>query len=98
MGLTPKQNSSGEVERRGVSDKMGPTMLRSLLIEAGLTLLTRTHSWHELKAWGLKIQRKHGTKKAAVALGRKLAVIMHQMLIRGEVFRYTSKQEKHKVA
>ncbi len=52
----------------------------------------------KLKAWGLKIQRKHGTKKAAVALGRKLAVIMHQMLIRGEDFRYTSKQEKHKVA
>ncbi len=86
VGLTPKQNSSGEVERRGRISKMGPTMLRSLLIEAGLTLLTRTHSWHELKAWGLKIQRKHGTKKAAVALGRKLAVIMHQMLIREKSF------------
>lgn len=98
LGLTPRQSSSGEVERRGRISKMGPTQLRSLLIEAGMSLLTRTHSWSELKAWGLKIQRKHGTKKAAVALARKLAVIMHQMLLKGENFRYNGKLKESKVA
>jgi transposase len=42
--------------------------------------------------WGLKIQKKHGFKKAAMAVGRKLAVIMHRMLITGESFKYNNKR------
>ena len=36
----------------------------------------------------MKLMKKHGLKKAALAVGRKLSVIMHKMLITGEVFRY----------
>jgi len=35
-----------------------------------------------------------GLKKATVALGRKLAVIMHRMLIKQEKFRYGDPKEK----
>jgi hypothetical protein len=41
-----------------------------------------------LKAWGLKILRKKRMKKAALAVGRKLSVIMHRMLIEQKDFIY----------
>jgi transposase len=100
VGMTPKQYSSGEIEQMGRISKTGPTYLRCLLVEAGMTILTKSKKWSKLKAWGLKIRRKSGTKKAAVAVGRKLAIIMHRMLITGEEFRYTDeiKEENKAVA
>ena len=88
IGMTPKQYSSGETERMGRISKQGASDLRSLLTEAGFVVLTRTKGWSKLKAWGLKIMKKHGPKKAAVAVGRKMAVIMHRMMITGEEFKY----------
>ncbi|MCP5505845.1 MAG: IS110 family transposase [Chlamydiales bacterium] len=89
IGLTPRQYSSGETERLGRISKKGPPMIRSLLVEAGIVILTRSSKWSKLKAWGHKIEKKHGRKKAAVALGRKLAVIMHQLLVKeDEQFKY----------
>jgi transposase len=63
-------------------------------------MLTRTKSWCKPKAWALKLSRKKGTKKAAVALGRKLAVIMHRMLVTREAFQMGNpgKQEDKKAA
>jgi transposase len=37
--------------------------------------------------WGLRLRERLGFKRAAVAVARKLAVIMHSMLITGEPFR-----------
>ncbi|MCJ7660669.1 MAG: IS110 family transposase, partial [Anaerolineales bacterium] len=39
-----------------------------------------------LRSWGLKLREKVGFKRAAVAVARKLAVIMHTMLKTGEPF------------
>ena len=79
--MTPRQYSSGETKRQGHISKCGSAEMRTLLTEAGLVCLTRSKKWRKMKAWGLKVMRKHGAKKAAVAVGRKLAVIMHRMLI-----------------
>jgi transposase len=98
VGMTPRQSSSGETERMGRISKMGPHTLRSLLTEAGMVVLTRAHLWTDLKAWGLKIQRKHGTKKAAIAVGRKLATIMHQMLLKGSDWMPSRKKEAKRQA
>lgn len=98
VGMTPTQYSSGETQKQGRISKCGPKDLRSLLMEAGIVILTRTKSWSKLKAWGLKIQRKHGAKKAAVAVGRKLSVIMHRMMMTGKTFEYTDKEEMKKAA
>ena len=49
-------------------------------------ILTRTSAESGLRAWGLKLREKVGFKRAAVAVARKLAVIMHAMLKSGEVF------------
>lgn len=86
FGMTPRQYSSGETKRQGHISKCGSSEVRSLLTEAGLVCLTRSKKWSKVKAWGLKIMRKHGAKKAAVAVGRKLAVIMHRMLLEKKDF------------
>lgn len=86
--MTPTQYSSGETHKQGRISKCGSTELRSLLSEAGLVLLTRSQKWSKLKAWGLKLMRRKGIKKASLAVGRKLAVIMHRMLVTKKEFRY----------
>lgn len=98
VGMTPRQYSSGETQKQGRISKCGPKELRSLLMEVGIIILTRTKSWSKLKAWGLKLMKKHGIKKAATAVGRKLAVIMHRMLVTGETFRFTDEQVIERVA
>ena len=94
LGMTPTQYSSGETCRQGRISRCGSKELRSLLTEAGLVLLTRSKKWSKLKAWGLKLMRKKGIKKASVAVGRKLSVIMHRMLVKEEEFRYGEDAQK----
>lgn len=88
FGMTPRQYSSGETKRLGRISKCGSPEMRSLLNEAATVLLTRSSKWSKLKAWGLKIQRRHGFKKACTAVARKLAVIMHRMWIDRTSFVY----------
>ncbi len=87
-GMAPRQYSSGETVRQGGISKCGAKEVRTLLMESGITLLTRSKKWSSLKAWGIKLAKKHGVKKAAMAVGRKLSVILHRMLVTGEPFRY----------
>jgi len=96
LGMTPKQYSSGETHRQGRISKCGSTEVRCLLNEAATTMLTRSKAWSKLKAWGLKIQRKHGFKKATMAVGRKLAVVMHRMMIEKTNFIYGDPKEEKK--
>jgi len=86
FGLTPRQYASGETQVMGRISKCGNAYVRSLLFEAANCILTRTTKWSKLRAWGLKIQRKHGYKKAAIAVARKLAIIMYRMLITKKSF------------
>lgn len=86
IGLTPKQYSSGEVHRQGGISKKGSKRTRYLLVEAASALLTRCRTWSKLKAWGMKLQKKKGNRKAVVAVARKLAVMMHKMLMTKKPF------------
>ncbi len=94
LGLTPKQYASGETQKQGRISKCGSKDLRSLLVEAAIVLITRTKSWSKLKAWGLKLMRKNGLKKSATAVARKLAVIMHTMLVTNTTFRFCDEELK----
>ena len=86
MGLTPRQYASGEVNRMGRISHCGPAECRSMLYEAAMSLLVRNKKSSHLKSWGLRLRKKKGLKKAVTAVARRLAVIMHQMLVTGEVF------------
>lgn len=81
MGLTPRQYASGEVDRHGSVSRMGPQECRNMLYEAAQSLLSVCKTNSKLKTWGLKLAKKKGKKKAIVAVARKLAVIMHRMLV-----------------
>jgi len=102
LGLTPRLYESGATRVMGRISKHGSSSVRSLLYQAAHCLLTRSDKWSKLKAWGLKIMRKHGIKKATVAVARKLAVIMHRMLLTEQEFIFgdpekTKKKEKKAV-
>jgi transposase len=86
IGLTTKRYQSGEVDYDGHISRRGDNHLRGLLYEAAGVLLTRTTADSALRTWGLKLKERIGHKRAAVAVARKLAVIMHSMLRTGELF------------
>ena len=88
MGLTPKQYASGEIDRHGSISKMGPKECRSALYEAAQSLLLVSKRESKIKSWGLRIAKKKGVKKAIGAVARKLAVVMHRMLISRKEFCY----------
>lgn len=86
LGLTTRRYQSGEVDYDGHISRRGDAHLRGLLYEAATVILTRTYAESELRAWGVKLRERIGFKRAAVAVARKLAVIMHSMLKSGELF------------
>jgi Transposase IS116/IS110/IS902 family/AraC-binding-like domain len=82
FGLTPRRYQSGERDHSGGISRCGDSLVRAYLFEAATTLLTRTGKWSALKAWGLRLAKRSGMKKATVAVARKLAVIMHRCGLR----------------
>jgi transposase len=86
LGLTTRRYQSGEVDYDGHISRRGDAHLRGLLYEAAVVILTRVSADSGLRRWGLKLREKVGFKRAAVAVARKLAVIMHSMLKSGECF------------
>jgi transposase len=89
FGLTPRRHQSGEVDRSGKVSKSGDALTRTYLFEAAGALLSRVARWSALKAWGVRLARRVGGKKARVALARKLAVLMHRVWTDGTEFRWT---------
>ena len=86
LGLTPRRYQSGEVDFDGHISRRGDAHLRGLLYQAAVVILTRSRADSSLRSWGRKLREKIGFKRAAVALARKLAVVMHAMLKSGERF------------
>ena len=92
VGLTSRRWQSGEVDYGGRISKHGDAMLRSLLYAAANSMLTVVRRAHPLKDWARRVKKRTSHKKACVALARKLAVILHRMLITGEAFRWPEKE------
>ncbi len=92
VGLTSRRWQSGGMDYSGRISKHGDAMLRALLYEAANSLLTVVRRAHPLKDWARRIKRRTSHKKACVALARRLAVILHRMLITGEAFRRPEKE------
>ena len=90
FGLTPRRHQSGEIDRMGSISKCGDAMMRNILFEAAQSMLTRTIKWSWLKAWGMKVARHRGMRRAIVAVARRMAVIMHRMWVDGTEFRWTN--------
>lgn len=92
IGLMTRRYASGETDGTGRISKCGDAMLRSYLFEAADVLLTRVAKWSALKAWGMRIAKRSGIRKAKVAVARRLAVILRRMWIDGTEFNWSSKE------
>jgi transposase len=92
VGLTTRRHASGEVDWSGRISKCGDAMLRMYLFEAAGVLLTRVPKWSALKAWGIRLAKRNGLRKAKVAVARKLAVILHRMWIDETEFNWSKKE------
>ena len=90
FGLTPRKYQSGELDVTGSISKVGDRMVRTALYEAASVMLTRTVRFSGLKAWAMAVAKRRGTKKARVALARKLGVILHRMWVDGTSFRWSN--------
>lgn len=92
LGLSPRVRQSGEASWSAGIGHAPDRMMRSYLYQAATVVLTKTASWSALKAWGLRLYKRSGFKRAAVAVARKLAIIMHAIWVGGTEFKYGQKE------
>jgi transposase len=89
LGLVPKQEDSGDSQPQLGISKAGDVMLRKLLVGSAHYILGPFGPDTDLRRFGLRLcQRggKNAKKRAAVAVARKLAVLLHRLWVSGEVY------------
>jgi len=80
IGLIPKRSQSGASDARLGITKAGDALLRKLLVNCAQYILGPFGKDSALRQWGLRIAERRASKtRAAVAVARKLAVIMVSM-------------------
>ena len=86
FGLAPRKYQSGEIDVTGRISKIGDGTVRTALYEAANIILAQPVKGSALKRWGLAVAKRAGAQKAKVALARKLACVLHRMLVDGTSF------------
>src|SRR6478752_4309668 len=87
--VTPFHHLSGDSHINS-SLREGPLAMLSAraALKAGV-LLSRITRFSKLKRWGMDVAKRRGSKRAKVALARKIAVILHRMWVDGTTYRWT---------
>jgi transposase len=89
LGLVPAKDQSGERDPQERISKEGDEMLRRLLVGSAHYILGPFGRDSDLRRHGLKIASRGGKnakKRAAVAVARKLSVLLHRLWITGELY------------
>ena len=89
LGLRPRKRQSGDSDPSLGITKAGDVMLRRLLVGSAHYILGPFGPDCDLRRWGLQLASRggpHGKKRAAVALARKLAVLMHRLWLTEHVY------------
>jgi transposase len=77
LGLVPGEWSSSETRLQARVTKVGPGDLRELLVEGAWHVLNVPRADAEaLRSWARRLAQRRGTKKAVVALARRMARIL----------------------
>lgn len=87
VGMRPKSQQSGESRPQLRISKEGDVYLRQLLVQGAHHILGRRGPDTDLKRWGLQLCARGGRnakKRALVAVGRKLAILLHRLWVSGE--------------
>jgi transposase len=89
LGLVPKQEDSGDSQPQLGISKAGDRMLRKLLVGSAQYILGPFGPDTDLRRFGMRLCERGGKnakKRAAVAVARKLAVLLHRLWVSGEVY------------
>ncbi len=89
LGLTPRRDQSGDLDKQLRITKAGNPYLRRLLVSAGQYILGPFGEDCNLKRFGLRLAARGGKnakRRAVVAVARKLAVLLHRLWLHGEVY------------
>jgi len=88
LGLVPRRRQSGEQDPQMRISKCGDGYLRKLLVQCAHVVMGRFGPDCALRRWALEHARGGRTakKRTVVAVARKLAVLLHRLWSREEVF------------
>ena len=89
LGLVPATDRSGDSDPQKRISKEGDEMLRKLLVGSAHYILGPFGSDSDLRRHGQKIAShggKNAKKRAAVAVARKLSVLLHSLWMSGEIY------------
>jgi len=89
LGLVPVRDQSGERDPQRRISKEGDELLRRLLVGGAHYVLGPFGSDSDLRRHGEKIAARGGKnakKRAVVAVGRKLSVLLHHLWVTGELY------------
>jgi transposase len=89
LGLVPASDRSGDRDPQKRISKEGDEMMRKLLVGSAHYILAPFGSDSDLRRHGQKIASrvgKNAKKRAAVAVARKLSVLLHDLWVSGEVY------------
>lgn len=89
LGLRPRQGESGTKQPQLHITKAGDRMLRRLLVGSAHYIMGPFGPDTDLRRWGLMLASRGGKnakKRAAVAVARKLSVLLHRLWITAEVY------------
>ncbi len=84
LGLTPRRDQSGAIDKQLRITKAGNVYLRKLLVSCAHYIIGPFGADSDLRRHGLAIAARGGKsarKRAAVAVARKLAVLLHRLWI-----------------
>jgi transposase len=88
LGLVPKQDQSGTIDKELGITKAGNKLLRGLLVQSAQYILGRFGPDTDLKRWALPKAEgsKAAKKRVTIALARRLAVLLHRLWVTGEEY------------
>ena len=87
IGLVPRQNSTGGMERLGSISKQGDRYLRRQLVVGATAVIRQARAHPERYPWLIQLLARRPTKVVAVALANKTARIAWAVLAKGEIYR-----------
>jgi len=96
LGLTPRLDQSGQIDKQLRITKHGDKYMRRLLVGCAHYILGPFGADSDLRDYGQKLMQRGGKnakKRATVAVARKLAVLLHALWCSGEKYEPKRRQQ-----
>lgn len=97
LGLTPRRDQSGQVDKQLRITKAGDAYLRRLLVQCAQYVLGRFGPDCDLRRFGLRLAERGGKnakRRAVVAVARKLGVLLHCLWKTGAAYEPDRRQNR----